>query len=133
MHRGYLTTASVLGCLAVMLGAFGAHALKELLPPEALHTFEVGVRYQFYHVFALAIIGILYAQIPGQLLRLAGIFFIAGIFLFSGSLYVLTYLSAAQISGFRAIGAITPLGGLCLMAGWVCLAIASSRSLRGKL
>lgn len=133
MHKGYLTTASVLGCLAVVLGAFGAHALKATLTPEALHTFEVGVRYQFYHVFALAITGILYAQLPGQLLRIAGVFFIAGILLFSGSLYLLTCLSAMQVIGYRAIGAITPVGGLFFMAGWTCLAIGSSRTLRGKL
>lgn len=121
MHKGFLQTAAILGALAVALGAFGAHALKKMVPPETVTTFETGVRYQFYHVFALFMVGILFGSFPGRYLQYAGVCFLIGIILFSGSLYALTALKATNTVGLRGIGAITPIGGLFFIAGWICL------------
>lgn len=121
MHKTFLVWATLLGALSVILGAFGAHKLKELVPPETVGTFQTGVTYQFYHVFALLAVGILYAHIPTPQLIWAGRLFLVGILLFSGSLYVLTLLKATDTVGLRGIGAITPLGGLAFIAGWVML------------
>ena len=121
MHKTFLIWAALLGALAVILGAFGAHKLKELVPPETVSTFQTGVTYQFYHVFALLTVGILYAHVPGPQLVWAGRLFLIGILLFSGSLYVLTLLKATDTVGLRGIGAITPIGGLAFIAGWVML------------
>jgi len=121
MHKGFLRTAAVLGVLAVTLGAFGAHGLKKIVPPETLGTFETGVRYQFYHTLALLAIAILFEKFPLRSIRYAGICFITGIVLFSGSLYLLTLLQATNTVGLRGIGAITPIGGVFFIAGWLCL------------
>ena len=124
MHKGFLQTAAILGALAVALGAFGAHALKKMVPPETVTTFETGVRYQFYHVFALLAVAILFGSFPGRNLQYAGICFIIGIILFSGSLYALTALSATNTVGLRGIGAITPIGGVFFIVGWIFLFLA---------
>jgi uncharacterized membrane protein YgdD (TMEM256/DUF423 family) len=126
MHKGFLTIASALGALAVILGAFGAHKLKELVPPETVSTFQTGVTYQFYHTFALLAVGILFAHFPAgaNLLTWAARCFIIGIILFSGSLYVLTLLKATETVGLSKIGIITPIGGLFFIAGWICLALS---------
>ena len=87
MHKGFLKTAALLGSLSVMLGAFAAHGLKQILLPDELQIFETAVRYQFYHVFALLAVGILYKEFSKKLMQWAGKLFIAGIILFSGSLY----------------------------------------------
>jgi uncharacterized membrane protein YgdD (TMEM256/DUF423 family) len=121
MHKGFLQTAAILGALAVALGAFGAHALKKMVPPETVTTFETGVRYQFYHVFALLAVAILFGSFPGKNLQYAGMCFIIGIILFSGSLYALTALSATKTDGLRGIGVITPIGGIFFIIGWVFL------------
>ncbi|HEY8959604.1 MULTISPECIES: DUF423 domain-containing protein [Chitinophaga] len=121
MHKSFLVWAAVLGALAVVLGAFGAHKLKELVPPETVSTFQTGVTYQFYHVFALIATGILFAHVPGSQLVWAGRCFIIGILLFSGSLYLLTMLKATGNVGLRGIGIITPIGGVFFIAGWICL------------
>ncbi|MBN8834674.1 MAG: hypothetical protein ABS68_13565 [Niastella sp. SCN 39-18] len=123
MHKSFLQTGAVLAALSVALGAFAAHGLKKIAQEHTLTIFETGVRYQFYHVIALILTGILYAQYPNKKMYLAGILFLAGIFLFSGSLYALTFLQVKNMEGFTAIGAITPLGGLCFMAGWLMLAL----------
>lgn len=123
MHKRFLIIAAVLGSVSVMLGAFGAHALRETLSAQSLSTFETGVRYQFYHVFALALTGLLCkGNGSGTRLQYAGILFIVGIFLFSGSLYLLSCMPA-----FKWLGAITPLGGLCFIAGWLLLAAGIAR------
>ncbi|NCT95021.1 MAG: DUF423 domain-containing protein [Chitinophagaceae bacterium] len=129
MHKGYLITASFLGALAVVLGAFGAHGLKKIVPQESLVTFDTAVRYQFYHVFALALTGILYAQAGNPLVKTAGILFIIGMLFFSGSLYLLTYKTATQAGGLGWVGPITPIGGALLVAGWVCLALGLGKGL----
>lgn len=124
MHKGFLQTAALLGALSVALGAFGAHGLKKIMPPETITTFETGVRYQFYHVFALLAVAILYDKFSADWMRYAGICFIIGIILFSGSLYILTALKATNTVGLTGIGAITPFGGLFLIAGWVCMFVS---------
>ena len=121
MHKGFLKTAALFGVLSVALGAFAAHSLKQYIAEYAVSIFETGVRYQFYHVFALFITGILYKDFSAKPLRWAGIFFIAGIILFSGSLYFLTYARASGLQGYNLMGTITPVGGLFFIIGWVCL------------
>jgi uncharacterized membrane protein YgdD (TMEM256/DUF423 family) len=127
MHKGYLIIAAILGALAVTLGAFGAHKLKELVPLESVSTFQTGVTYQFYHTFALLAVGILFAHLPlsSNLLEWSGRCFFIGVLLFSGSLYLFTILKMTDTVGIpKSIGVITPIGGLFLIAGWVCLILA---------
>jgi uncharacterized membrane protein YgdD (TMEM256/DUF423 family) len=126
MHKSFLRTASLLGALAVALGAFGAHALKGRVSEVLLNAFETGVRYQFYHVLALMMLGLIYKDIKNKWIRISGNLFIAGIILFSGSLYALTFISTAARSGFSWIGVITPFGGLAFVAGWFCFLIGIS-------
>ena len=121
MHKGFITTAAILGALSVVLGAFTAHILKQHILEDAVNIFETGVRYQFYHVFALLAAGILYKDFSNRFIRSAGIFFIAGIILFSGSLYLLTYIKGTALPSYNWVGAITPLGGLSFILGWICL------------
>ncbi|RYY62073.1 MAG: DUF423 domain-containing protein [Chitinophagaceae bacterium] len=121
MHKGFLLTGSALGALAVILGAFGAHGLKQIVSPETVNVFDTGVRYQFYHVFALILLGILFERFPVPLLYWAGICFIIGIILFSGSLYLITLMKARDTVGLKGIGILTPVGGLFFVAGWVLL------------
>ena len=123
MHKGFIKTAAVFGFLSVVFGAFAAHALKELFSDYAVNIFETGVRYQFYHVFALLAAGILYKDFPNKFIKWSGIFFIAGIILFSGSLYFLTYVKGAVMPGYNWIGPITPIGGLFFILGWLFLFI----------
>jgi uncharacterized membrane protein YgdD (TMEM256/DUF423 family) len=123
MQTLFLKTAALLGALAVALGAFGAHTLKKILSDQYLQVFETAVRYQFYHVFALLTVAILFKQFPNSQLIWSGRLFCLGILLFSGSLYLMTVLEALGQQGFKWIGAITPLGGLCLIAGWVLMAV----------
>jgi len=127
MHTRFLKTAAIFGALSVALGAFAAHSLKNTISDYALSIFETAVRYQFYHVFALLAVGILFKEFPGKLLKWAGGLFISGIVLFSGSLYMLAVVKAAVLPGYNWIGAITPFGGLCFIAGWTCLFIAVSK------
>jgi uncharacterized membrane protein YgdD (TMEM256/DUF423 family) len=128
MNKTYLITAGVLGALSVILGAFGAHALKSRMAPEALDIFETAVKYQFYHVFALLAVAIISQFIPGSLLTWSGRCFIAGIILFSGSLYLLSYFKMNGNTQMNWLGAITPFGGLCFIAGWLFLAIAAVKN-----
>lgn len=122
MDRSLLVIACVLGGLGVALGAFGAHGLQHRVPPERLVTFEIGVRYHMYHALALLAVAWLAARWPGSwLVTAAGWLFVAGVVVFSGSLYALT------LTGIRALGAITPIGGFAFIAGWTCLAVAAWR------
>jgi uncharacterized membrane protein YgdD (TMEM256/DUF423 family) len=127
MHKGFIKTAVIFGALSVALGAFAAHALKETVSDYAVNIFETGVRYQFYHVFALIAAGILYKDFPNKFIRWAGILFIIGIIFFPGSLYALTYIKAAVMPGYKWIGAITPIGGLCFILGWLFLFMGVSK------
>lgn len=117
MPRVWLAAGAVSGFLAVAAGAFGAHALKSHLSPEALSIYDTGVRYQFWHALALLAVGILQQRSPGRALRVAGWCFAVGTVLFSGSLYALA------LSGVKWFGAITPFGGVGFLMGWVALAI----------
>lgn len=127
MHKGFLITAALLGALAVALGAFAAHKLRQVLSPEQVATFETGVRYQFYHVFALLGVAVVYEKFPGGLMQWAGNCFIIGILLFSGSLYLMTALRATESVGVNKLGIITPFGGLFFIAGWMLMLIAFIR------
>ena len=120
MHKKFLLVGSILGALAVGIGAFGAHGLKQYVQEDTLNIFETGVRYQFYHVFALLAAGMLYEKFPVKWVRYAGNCFIAGIILFSGSLYTMVAARAANMD-LDQVGVITPVGGLLLIAGWLFL------------
>ena len=122
MERIFFSLGSILAGIAVGLGAFGAHGLRGILSPEDLVTFETGVRYQMYH--ALALLGVAWAvtQWETVLLEWSGWLFVLGILVFSGSLYILV------LTGQRWLGAVTPLGGLALILGWVLLASAVFRA-----
>jgi len=117
-NQTILISGAVFMALAVLLGAFGAHALKQIVSPEMLAVYKTGVEYQFYHALGLLLIGLIGFQVKSKYIRWAGFFVSIGIILFSGSLYVLS------ISGIKAIGAITPIGGISFVAGWILLAIA---------
>ncbi len=124
MHKPFLKTASLLGALSIILGAFAAHTLKERMEPDVYTVFETAVRYQFYHVFALLAVGILYGNFPSAIMRWAGYLFIIGIILFSGSLYLLCYAKFSLVAGLNWVGAITPIGGAAFIAGWIMLFLA---------
>lgn len=125
MDVRFVLAAAVFGGLGVALGAFGAHALRTRLTPDLLAVFETGVRYQMYHALALLGVALLVVKLPGTSMpATAGWLFIAGILLFSGSLYVLT------LTGLRWMGAITPFGGVAFVAGWALLALAALRAWR---
>lgn len=124
MHNTFIKAAAVLGALAVGLGAFGAHALRQKVCEAAINIFETGVRYQFYHVIALLAVGILFRDFGNKWMTWAGWLFVAGIILFSGSLYALTYVKGTGKTAYTWIGAITPFGGLAFIAGWICIIIA---------
>lgn len=114
---------SVLGALSVMIGAFGAHALKNTLTANGrLETFETAVKYQFYHVFALLILGLLLSRVDHKLLHYAGYSFIVGIIIFSGSLYILC------LTNMGKWGAVTPIGGLFFIIGWILLFLGVLKS-----
>lgn len=113
--------------VAVILGAFGAHALKAVMAPEQLVTFETGVRYQFYHGMALMFTGILYYSFPFKQIKLAHTFFLIGIVLFSGSLYALTLMKANGVVGLSGIGIVTPVGGLFFILGWLMLVLGIAK------
>jgi uncharacterized membrane protein YgdD (TMEM256/DUF423 family) len=119
MSKTFMVIAAILGALSVALGAFAAHGLKKIVPPETVASFETGVRYQFYHTFALLFTGLLLERMQSQWLGWAGYCFIIGIVLFSGSLYVLTALKATNTVGLSGVGIITPFGGLFFIAGWL--------------
>jgi uncharacterized membrane protein YgdD (TMEM256/DUF423 family) len=124
MKNHNLQLAFISGGIAVALGAFGAHALKTLLDEQQLHTYQTAVQYHFYHSFALAITGFLQFHISNKWPGYAGKLFAAGLILFSGSLYLMSFLHAAGLHGFKWLGAITPLGGISFIAGWLCLFFA---------
>jgi uncharacterized membrane protein YgdD (TMEM256/DUF423 family) len=118
----WIALGSLSAALSVGLGAFGAHALKQRLTPEDLQIFEVGVRYQMYHAFALLAVGFLALRIDNLAVRVAGVAFIVGSLLFSGSLYGLAFGAP------RWTGVITPFGGVGFLIGWIALAWAVLRT-----
>ncbi|MBC7929647.1 MAG: DUF423 domain-containing protein [Rubrivivax sp.] len=122
MDRLFFLIGAVSAFVGVALGAFGAHGLRDRLGADMLATFEIGVRYQMYHAFALIAAAWAATRWPGALASAAGWLFVAGTIIFSGSLYILS------LTGQRWLGAITPLGGLAFLAGWLCLAAACWKS-----
>lgn len=126
MHKSFLVTGGISGALSVMLGAFGAHSLKKIVSPEALAAFETGVRYQFYHTFALLLIAVLYERFHSKWIIRAGYSFILGIVLFCGSLYILTALNATNTVGLNGVGILTPFGGLFFIGGWIMMVLGIS-------
>lgn len=118
MESTFLLIGALAAFAGVALGAFGAHGLRTRLSPEMLAVFETGVRYQMYHALALLLTAAAMGRMgDARLLVIAGWLFVAGIVLFSGSLYALT------LSGVSMLGAITPIGGLAFLIGWACLAL----------
>jgi uncharacterized membrane protein YgdD (TMEM256/DUF423 family) len=122
MERAFLTVGAVFGGLGVAAGAFAAHGLKSRLAPDLLAVFETGARYQLVHAVALLVVGVLATRVPHPAVAAAGWLFIVGVVVFSGSLYLLA------VTGVRWLGAITPIGGVALIAGWLALAWGVLRS-----
>jgi uncharacterized membrane protein YgdD (TMEM256/DUF423 family) len=124
MDRLFFALGSLLGGLGVALGAFGSHVLRGRLPADLLRNFETGVRYQMYHVLALLAVAWAVGRWAGSPLpAIAGWAFVAGILLFSGSLVIMA------LTGMRWLGAVTPLGGMAFVVGWLCLLIAAWRGI----
>jgi uncharacterized membrane protein YgdD (TMEM256/DUF423 family) len=122
MRRTFLISGAIFGGLAVILGAFGAHGLQQATNDEKiLHGFQTGVQYQMYHALALLAVAILYEKIPLKIIKWAGRFFIIGIILFSGSLYLLTALKIYESNLTNLVGPITPIGGVFFIIGWLAL------------
>jgi uncharacterized membrane protein YgdD (TMEM256/DUF423 family) len=119
--RLFATLGAVSAFVAVGAGAFGAHALRARLSPDLLAVFETGARYQMYHALGLFAVAWAATRWPGAWPLRAGWLFLAGTVLFSGSLYTLA------LTGIRWLGAVTPLGGVAFLAGWLCLALGASR------
>jgi len=127
MHKRFIAAGALLGAIAVALGAFGAHGLKKIVPAETVQTFQTGVQYQMYHALALLLTGLLYEKCYQKFVRIAGILFMIGVILFSGSLYLLTAGRAAETSSLDKAGIITPFGGVAFIAGWLFLFLAAMR------
>lgn len=125
MNRKLLTTGSILGLLAIVLGAFAAHGLEKLVDADAIKTFETGVRYQMYHAFLFLILGstsFLTSQIKKMVFYLA----LVGVIFFSGSIYGLA-TNVLTSFDFKTIALVTPIGGLLLILGWIMMLIGILR------
>lgn len=121
-QKWLLVLGALMGFISVAAGAFGAHALKQKLDQEMLAIFEVGSRYQMYHALAMCVAAWASTVTPGIWAPLSGWLFFAGALIFSGSLYALS------LTGIRLLGAITPIGGVILLIGWLCLAMAAFKA-----
>ncbi len=121
MAGGWFATGAVAAAIGVALGAFGAHGLKTRVAPELLAIYETGVRYHLVHALGLLAAAWAADRWPGPWATLSGWLFLSGIVIFSGSLYLLA------LTGVRWLGAITPVGGVAFMAGWLSLALAALR------
>jgi uncharacterized membrane protein YgdD (TMEM256/DUF423 family) len=119
MHKTFLSLGALFGGIAVALGAFGAHGLRKIVSPDVLSVFQTGVQYQMYHTLALLVIAIVYERLPNKWIKWSGYFFSFGILFFSGSLYLITAVKAEEGSIPAWIGAITPVGGLLFILGWL--------------
>ncbi|SFF20447.1 DUF423 domain-containing protein [Thermoflexibacter ruber] len=119
MQKKFIMLGAILAMLGVMIGAFGAHALKPILEANSrVDTFETAVKYHFYHALGLLFIGLFSHRQPSKWLSYAGNCLLAGVIIFSGSLYALC------LSGITFLGAITPIGGVCMIAGWFLVVVA---------
>ncbi len=124
MNKQIILTASFFGLIAVILGAFGAHGLEGKISEYHIDTWKTANQYHFYHTFALLFLST-FSRAKSQSIRISYIFFTIGIFLFSGSLYLLSVRSLLGIENITILGPITPLGGLCFMIGWIGLFVAA--------
>jgi len=127
MNKMFLIIGAVLAGLSVVLGAFGAHGLKKLVNAETLDIYQTGVQYQMYHALALIAIGILADRVAVNFAGYAAFLFISGIFLFSGSLYLISSFRAMNRTVPYFINFITPAGGLLFILGWIMLIIAIAK------
>ena len=123
--RNVLLIAGILGMLAVILGAFGAHGLKELLAPDQLNSYRTGVNYQFYHTMVLLFLGLILKRNESRWFQRASFLFIAGILLFSGSIYLLSCRELLGLASYKWLGPITPIGGVFFILGWLSLCIGA--------
>ena len=115
--KSWIILGAFLAALAVIFGAFGAHGLKNKVSPDDLIIFETGIKYHMYHALGLILIGILGFHYNSDIIQLPAVLISIGLLIFSGSLYILV------LSGLRWLGAITPIGGVLLIAGWLMLAL----------
>jgi len=127
MYKPAFLAGTIMAMLSVVLGAFGAHALKQIFSPELLQSFETGVRYQFYHAFALLLISLLPAYVSLTNLQTIYRCFVLGVILFSGSIYTLCLLKSTANIGLGGLGLLTPIGGLFMILGWFFLGKAGLR------
>ena len=124
MQKTFLLFSGISGATAVILGALGAHALQSLIMPEQLQSFETGVKYQVYHTLAIMLVIILNDKLKSKYLNFAAYSFITGIFLFSGSIYLLSTRNLLGIETWTFLGPITPMGGLAFICGWIFIFIS---------
>lgn len=126
MNKRIIITAAFFGALAVILGAFGAHALKKIVSAQSLDVWHTAVQYHFYHTFALLFLST-FARYKNALINFASYCFTGGIFLFSGSLYILSLKDYMGWAGASFLGPVTPVGGLLFIMGWLSLLLAALR------
>ena len=124
MHKLFMIIGTLLAGLSIALGAFGAHGLKKIADAETVSIYQTGVQYQMYHALALIVVGLLAERFSGNYINYTGYFFIAGMVLFSGSLYLISSLKATHKTVPTLVGVLTPIGGLLFILGWVFLLIA---------
>ena|ERR1700761_6243622 len=128
MKKRIIVTAAILGALAVIAGAFGAHGLQSVIPAKDMEIWRTAVQYHFYHVFALLFLSTI-SKYSDKLLRDCYLLFLFGIICFSGSLYLLAFHSVKGYEWTESLGPITPIGGLLFIAGWVVLAVTAIKKL----
>ena len=127
MHKTFLVVGALSGALAVSLGAFGAHGLKQIVSAADVAVFQTGVQYQMYHTLALMLLAIVYERLPSRWITTSAYLFACGVLFFSGSLYLITALKAKGVVVPSLVGLITPVGGLCFITGWLCFLIGVLR------
>ena len=126
MSRYWIGLGAVFGLLSVVAAALGVHALRDILDPSALHTFQTAARFQMYHALVLVLTGLLVDRWPSRMLGVASLLFIAGVVLFCGSLYLLA------LTGIGVFGAVAPVGGVSLMGGWGLLFLSVFRRMKAR-
>lgn len=126
--RRMLTTLAITGILAVSIGAFGAHGLKPRLTSAQLNTFNTGVNYHFYHLLAMSFSYLLYLYSNNNWVRIGFWSFLVGIVLFSGSLYLLSIRELIDLTNYKWLGPLTPIGGVCFIFGWLSIMISAYAS-----
>ncbi|MCB9361169.1 MAG: DUF423 domain-containing protein [Flavobacteriales bacterium] len=127
MIKNILIKAAILGCVGIVLGAFGAHALKAVLTPEQLASFNTGVRYQIIHAVVLLFLFLIVEKFELKQFKLAANFIFFGVILFSGSIYILTLKNILAIDALKFAGPITPIGGLLMIFGWLFIFIGAGK------